>query len=182
VFQNRINGVHCVVSLGLLGILWSPSRAAAQYPVPSAADPFTVPFASSIDDPNVYGRYIQGPGFLYTPAELRSVLNPPIAPASAPSEQVAYIHVRVAPPHARISFQGSMTSSIGSTRLFVSPPLNQGETYQYDIHVSWMENGQLVNQDRTIPVRAGDRLSIVFREPANGVGSSTLRTVPGSAQ
>jgi uncharacterized protein (TIGR03000 family) len=166
----------------LLASLGSPSRAAAQYPAPSAADPFTVPFASSIDDPNVYGRYIQGPGFLYTPSELRSLLSVPLTPPSAPQDQVAYIHIRVAPPHAQISIQGSKTSQIGSSRLFVSPPLNQGEKYQYDIRVSWNENGNQITQDRTIPIRAGDRLSIVFREPANGVGSSTLRAMPSSAK
>jgi uncharacterized protein (TIGR03000 family) len=86
------------------------------------------------------------------------------------------------PEDAEVSIQGAKSRQIGSTRLFVSPPLNQGENYQYAIHVSWMTNGKQVTQDRTIPIRAGDRLSIVFREPAGGTSSATLRSTTGSTR
>jgi uncharacterized protein (TIGR03000 family) len=129
------------------------------------------PFASSIDAPETYGAYTQGPGFFYSTR---------VAPASAPEEQVAYVHVRVSPPHAEISFEGSKTAQIGSSRLYVSPPLVQGENYTYTIRVSWKENGGQVTQTRKVPVRAGDRLSVVFRAPPNPVGTSTLQTTPGA--
>ncbi len=114
-----------------------------------------------------YGRYTEGPGFFYTGG---------LAPPNAPAEQVAYLHVRVSPPHAEISFEGSKTSQIGTSRLYVSPPLNQGQNYSYDIRVSWNNNGQVVTQDRKVTVRAGDRLSVVFREPASTPGTSTTPT------
>ena len=89
---------------------------------------------------------------------------------------MAYVHVRVSPPHAEISFEGSKTVQIGTSRLYVSPPLNQGENYTYTIRVSWKENGGEVTQTRTVGVRAGDRLSVVFREPVSTAGTSTLKT------
>jgi uncharacterized protein (TIGR03000 family) len=125
----------------------------------------------SISSLNQYGAYTEGPGFFYSTA---------VPPASAPEEQVAYLHIRVMPPHAEISIEGSKTAQIGSSRLYVSPPLNQGENYTYTIHVSWKENGREVTRDRKVPVRAGDRLSIVFREPQAAAASSTLQTQPGS--
>src|SRR5262249_46034390 len=130
-----------------------------------------VPFVSSIDAPDTYGAYTEGPGFFYSAR---------VAPASAPEEQVAYVHVRVSPPYAEISFEGSKTAQIGSSRLYVSPPLVQGENYTYTIRVTWAEIGGEVTQTRKLPVRAGDRLSVVFRAPANAAGTPTLQTTPAA--
>jgi hypothetical protein len=52
------------------------------------------PYTDSIDAMNQYGAYTEGPGFFYSTV---------VPPATAPEEQVAYVHVRVAPPHAEIS-------------------------------------------------------------------------------
>jgi uncharacterized protein (TIGR03000 family) len=147
-------------ALAVLTLLCVWDRAGAQYSYQPAN---RYPFVSSLDAPNTYGGYTQGPGFFYTGG---------VAPANAPEEQVAYIHVRVSPPHAEISFEGSKTTQIGTSRLYVSPPLNQGQNYEYDIRVSWNDNGRVVTQDRKVFVRAGDRLSVVFREPANNSGTS----------
>jgi uncharacterized protein (TIGR03000 family) len=157
-----------VAALSLLGGLWPSGQALGQYYYQRAS---SYPFISSIDAPDTYGRYTQGPGFFY-----RSM----VAPADAPEEQVAYVHVRVSPPHAEISFEGSKTAQIGSSRLYVSPPLVQGENYAYTIRVSWKENGSEVTQTRKVAVRAGDRLSVVFRAPGNTGSTSTLKTSPPS--
>ena len=148
-------------ALAVFALLCVSDRVAAQtYYRPATR----YPFISSIDAPDTYGAYTEGPGFFYTGG---------VRPASAPEEQVAYIHVRVSPAHAEISFQGSKTTQIGTSRLYESPPLNQGQNYEYDIRVSWNNNGQVVTQDRKVFVRAGDRLSVVFREPANSPGAAT---------
>jgi uncharacterized protein (TIGR03000 family) len=166
--------VHGMTALAVLGVLWGSSQATAQYYYQRSYRANTgpiFPFVSSIDAPDTYGAYTEGPGFFYSGA---------IRPAGAPEEQVAYIHVRVSPPHAEISIEGSKTAQIGSSRLYVSPPLNHGENYTYDIRVSWKENGREVTQTRKVPVRAGDRLSVVFRAPANTAGTATLQTRPGA--
>jgi hypothetical protein len=70
--------------------------------------------ANSISALTAQGAYTEGPGFFYSTV---------VPPASAPEEQVAYLHIRVAPPHAEISIEGSKTAQIGSSRLFASPPI-----------------------------------------------------------
>lgn len=166
--------LRAVATLAVFAALWASGRASAQYYYQrfyrTNTEP-VFPFVSSIDAPDTYGAYTQGPGFFYSGA---------VAPASAPEEQVAYVHVRVSPPHAEISFEGSKTAQIGSSRLYVSPPLVPGENYTYTIRVSWMENGAEVAQTRKVMVRAGDRLSVAFRRPANARGTSTLQTSPGA--
>ena len=166
--SQRSNSVSALTALVVLGMLWSSGRAAAQYSYQPANQ---YPFVSSIDAPVTYGRYTQGPGFFFTGG---------VAPPSAPEEQVAYIHVRVSPPDAEIRFGGSKTAQIGSSRLYVSPPLNEGENYTYDIRVIWNENGRQLTRDRKVAVRAGDRLSVVFRAPTGSAGTRALQTSPGS--
>jgi uncharacterized protein (TIGR03000 family) len=166
--------VHVLAMLAALVVLWGSSQARAQYFYQRYFRTNTgpmFPFESSIDAPDTYGAYTEGPGFFYSTR---------VAPASAPEEQLAYVHVRVSPPDAEISFEGSKTAQIGSSRLYVSPPLVQGKDYTYTIRVSWKENGGEVTQTRTVPVRAGDRLSIVFRAPPNPAGTSTLQTTAGT--
>jgi uncharacterized protein (TIGR03000 family) len=165
---GRSRSLLSVAVVAAVGFIGSSSPAAAQYyyqrfyrPAPTGL----FQFQSSIDNPMTYGAYTEGPGGFY-----QSIASP-----SAPDEQVAYIHIRVSPPHAEISFQGSKTMQVGSSRMFVSPPLEQGQSYNYEIRVSWTENGRVVTQDRKIPVRAGDRLSIVFRAQPT-TGTSTMRS------
>jgi uncharacterized protein (TIGR03000 family) len=164
--------INAWATAAVLAVLWGSGQAKAQYYYQRFYQTNTgplFPFVSSIDAPETYGAYTQGPGFYYSGV---------VRPVSAPEEQVAYIHVRVLPPHAEISFEGSKTAQIGSSRLYVSPPLAAGENYTYTIRVSWKENGGEVTQTRTVAVRAGDRLSVVFRRPASSPGTSTLQTTP----
>jgi uncharacterized protein (TIGR03000 family) len=176
----------CVVPVLLLSVQMAPSQTIyGPYANPAprtqpqyffqryfqTANTPAFPYTDSIDAMNSYGAYTEGPGFFYSSV---------VPPASAPEEQVAYVHVRVAPPHARISIEGSETRQIGSSRLFVSPPLNQGQNYVYTIQVSWNDNGRVVNQERKIPIRAGDRISVVFREPQSAAAPPAPQTSAGS--
>jgi uncharacterized protein (TIGR03000 family) len=171
---KRAISVHVLATLAVLVLLWGSSRARAQYFYQRYFGTNTgtmFPFQSSIDATDTYGSYTEGPGFFYSTR---------VAPASSPEEQVAYVHVRVSPPHAEISFEGSKTAQIGSSRLYVSPPLMSGQNYTYTIRVSWKKTGGEVTQTRTVGVRAGDRLSVAFREPASTAGTSTLQTASGA--
>jgi uncharacterized protein (TIGR03000 family) len=171
---KRSVSVHAVATLAVLVVSWGSGRATAQdyYQRFYQTNTGTLfPFSSSIANPDTYGSYTEGPGFFYSTR---------VAPASAPEEQVAYVHVRVSPQYAEISFDGSKTAQIGSSRLYVSPPLVQGENYTYTIRVTWALIGGEVTQTRKVPVRAGDRLSVVFRAPPNPAGTSTLKTTAGT--
>jgi uncharacterized protein (TIGR03000 family) len=166
--------IHGVMLLAVLGVVGASCPARAQYYYQQfyrTNPPTLFPFETAIDAPETYGSYTQGPGFFYSGR---------IGDANTPEEQAAYIHVRVSPPHAEISFEGSKTAQIGSSRLYVSPPLVAGKNYTYTIRVSWKENGGEVSQTRQFGVRAGDRLSVVFRAPATAAPPATMQTTPAA--
>jgi uncharacterized protein (TIGR03000 family) len=85
------------------------------------------------------------------------------APAGdmGPSDRTVLIDVRV-PPDAEIWFEGAKTQSTGMFREFVSPALEPGQDYTYQVRARWMENGQEVNKDRELRVRAGNQLALDF--------------------
>jgi uncharacterized protein (TIGR03000 family) len=64
------------------------------------------------------------------------------------------------PSDARIWIEGEATSTGGTDRSFVSPPLTPGRDYVYHVRVQWNENGKAVERNREITVHAGDRLSV----------------------
>jgi uncharacterized protein (TIGR03000 family) len=73
----------------------------------------------------------------------------------------AYVTV-VVPVDAAVFFDGEATSLTGGTRTFVSPPLEKGKKYRYEVTAKWKANGKQVEQTRTVPVTAGARVSVNF--------------------
>ncbi|GIW79783.1 MAG: hypothetical protein KatS3mg105_1590 [Gemmatales bacterium] len=85
----------------------------------------------------------------------------PAAKADEVPPNAVLITVRV-PDDAKIWFSGQPTQQSGSIRKFVSPPLEPGKTYSYEVKASWNENGKTVEKTKTIPVRAGEHLTVEF--------------------
>jgi uncharacterized protein (TIGR03000 family) len=154
--------------LVVFGTLWSSKNAAAQYSYTPARQ---YPFVDSIMAPMTYGRYTEGPGFFYT-GEVRD--------PGAPEEQVAYLHIRLSPPDGTVNFDGAATRQVGGSRLFWTPPLKEGETYTYNLTVTWNINGKKVTKERKVPVSAGDRLSLVFRAPKPDTSTSATQMSRGA--
>jgi uncharacterized protein (TIGR03000 family) len=75
------------------------------------------------------------------------------------SISTAELNLRV-PPGAEIWFNGTKVSSAGRLRSFVTPALEQGWDYTYDVRVRWTENGRPVERTRHLTVRAGDRITL----------------------
>jgi len=64
---------------------------------------------------------------------------------------------------AEVWFQGVKTSQTGTVREFVSPSLTPGNNYSYEVRARWtLPSGKVVNQSRTVRVRAGTRATIDF--------------------
>jgi len=74
---------------------------------------------------------------------------------------VAQIEVSL-PADADLFFQGVKMKKTGARRSFVTPPLEAGESYTYQVRAVWKENGREVTQSRGLSVHAGDRQSIVL--------------------
>jgi hypothetical protein len=50
--------------------------------------------------------------------------------------------------------------------VFVTPPLEGGHHFTYDLAARWVEGGHEVLRTRTVAVYPGDRLTVDFLEPA----------------
>jgi uncharacterized protein (TIGR03000 family) len=69
----------------------------------------------------------------------------------------------IVPADAQISFDGAGTSSRGTFRQFVSPPLAPGNLYHYyNVRARWTENGQKFDETTCICVREGDTIRITY--------------------
>jgi uncharacterized protein (TIGR03000 family) len=69
------------------------------------------------------------------------------------------------PADAEVFVEDAKSRQTGSTREFVSPPLNPGQIYQYTVRARWQENGKPVEQRQQVTVRSGSRTELVFPVP-----------------
>jgi uncharacterized protein (TIGR03000 family) len=100
---------------------------------------------------------------------------------TAPADRTVVIDVRV-PSDAEIWFEGAKTQSTGTFREFVSPQLEPGQDYTYQMRARWMDNGQEVNKTRELRVRAGDQLSLdLLGEATAGAATSPEQPARGAA-
>jgi uncharacterized protein (TIGR03000 family) len=77
----------------------------------------------------------------------------------------ASVDIRVPKADAEVFFEGSKTSQTGTDRAFISPPLQPGSNYTYEVQARWFENGKEVTRTRRVPVRAGERVTVDFTRP-----------------
>lgn len=77
------------------------------------------------------------------------------------NNNTVFMEMRV-PPNAEVWFNGTKTQQTGMFRQFVSPQLEAGKHYTYDIRVTWNEEGRQVARTRKLDVHAGDRMSLDF--------------------
>lgn len=84
--------------------------------------------------------------------------DPTKEPAKDGAKPVTLI-VRV-PANAEVFLNGSVTKATGTVREYVSPPLETGWKYSYEIRGRWTENGQPVERTRVLRVQPGQRLDI----------------------
>jgi uncharacterized protein (TIGR03000 family) len=68
----------------------------------------------------------------------------------------------VVPADAQVFFDGEPTRSTGTRRVFVSPPLEPGKAFHYDLLVRWKVDGKPVEETRRIAVKAGGKTEATF--------------------
>lgn len=66
------------------------------------------------------------------------------------------------PADAQVWIDGTPTSSTGELRSYISPPLNPGENYVYNLRVQ----SRVGVQTRSVPIHSGDRINLDFRTKA----------------
>jgi uncharacterized protein (TIGR03000 family) len=85
----------------------------------------------------------------------------PFREAAPIDGSVATMNVHV-PANAEIWFEGTKTGQSGDLRTFVSPPLESGRGFSYEVRARWTENGKEVDQTRKVSVHAGERVNVDF--------------------
>jgi uncharacterized protein (TIGR03000 family) len=139
------------------GSYWGP--ASGYYPYnygnyyPNyGALPFASPsYRSGSPDMGIYGTILD-PGM--GPAGYKSVHR------TAP----AFVTVTV-PVNAKVWFNESPTTSIGTVREFHTPLLQAGGSYTYTVRAAWEQDGQPVSQVQTVSVVPGENARVAFPKP-----------------
>ena len=71
----------------------------------------------------------------------------------------------IVPEDAEVWFQGQKTTRTGAEREFVSPELAPGKTFTYTVRVRYTKDGKVVDDTRSISVKANDKWSVDFTRP-----------------
>jgi uncharacterized protein (TIGR03000 family) len=73
------------------------------------------------------------------------------------------------PADAALTIQGRASVTRTAKRLFVSPPLQVGRNYQYDVEARVVRDGRVIVLKRTVRVQAGRTTEVSLTEPAASV-------------
>ncbi len=75
-------------------------------------------------------------------------------------DRPAIINVRV-PAQAQVWFDDvPVTTGAGAFRQFLSPPLEPGYRYSYEIRARWMDNGRPVERSQKVTFRPGEQATV----------------------
>lgn len=117
----------------------------------------------ALDEYGLFGRRARGhaparfPVAPPTVEPTNELLPPPRLAEPAPA--AALLRVLV-PADADLWFDGRPSTRTGAERLFVTPPLESGHGYVYEIRARWPG----ANNTRAVHVRPGDRVTIDFHD------------------
>jgi uncharacterized protein (TIGR03000 family) len=84
------------------------------------------------------------------------------APASTTERDAARLNVRLPDANAEVWVEGQRTQQRGTTREYISPPLNPDKNYIYEVRARWTENGQEKERTKTVSVRANGTATVDF--------------------
>jgi uncharacterized protein (TIGR03000 family) len=152
------------------GVRWSGSRLGVNYGY--FAGPYRGGYGRGYGNYYGYWPSYYGGGYAYpayvpqnAPAyvnEQRSYYPPPQPATPAPATATIELYV---PANAEVWFQGKETRMTGTLRRFVTPPLNPGVDYSYELRVRWTDaSGEVQDQTREVVAQAGRQVILNFQD------------------
>lgn len=109
-----------------------------------------------------YGPGAVAPGATPRPGES----GRPSLPPTVPNDNSAHLRLLV-PENAEVLVEGRKTTTTGTVREFVSPPLQPGKSMIYSVLVRYTDaGGKAIEETHEVRVRANDQLSIDCTKPA----------------
>ncbi len=92
--------------------------------------------------------------------------EPPVIAAEPRPDNTARLRL-IVPENAQLWFDGQKTQQTGTERSFSSPPLTPSTTYAYSVRIRYTrEDGRVVDETRSIEVRANESWTVDFTQPA----------------
>ena len=76
------------------------------------------------------------------------------------------------PENAKLTIDGNATTSTSSQRTFISPPLPQGEQFQYTLRAEVVREGRTITETHLVNVRGGEETRVPFNFSSSGVAST----------
>jgi uncharacterized protein (TIGR03000 family) len=155
------------VLVGVLGLLLHPGISSAQVRSPAvtgiSAGTNYYPYRG-YGGSYYFARPYAPPMYYYA----RPYFPAPAVAAMPDLGSRALLDVRV-PADAEVFVEGDKTSQTGSDRTFVSPALEPGRTFTYDIRARWAgPDGKPIEQTRQVKVQGGRRTPVDFLDGSSG--------------
>jgi uncharacterized protein (TIGR03000 family) len=75
------------------------------------------------------------------------------------------------PNEAKLMIDGVATTSTSARRVFVSPELNPGQDYHYNLKVEFVQDGKKVELTKKVTVSAGNESTVSFEATEPSVAS-----------
>jgi uncharacterized protein (TIGR03000 family) len=124
------------------------------------------------------------------PADPSTPAPAPPAPgeAPAPAKETSLRNVDgmlalEVPTDAKIFVNGKETSSTGEIRQYISRNLQPGYNYTYEVRAEIVRDGKLVEEVKTIDLKAGEVAKVAFHlAPTNRIETSLTVRVPANAK
>jgi uncharacterized protein (TIGR03000 family) len=98
--------------------------------------------------------------------------------AARAAEAPAMLHVLL-PADAALTVDGRPTRSATAERWFVSPPLQEGRDFHYDLRARFLRGGEVVTVERAVTVRAGEETTVRLGLPATAAPAAFEEGRPG---
>jgi uncharacterized protein (TIGR03000 family) len=136
---------------------------------------FFMSVADAVSKSPTYKRVVdffsKAPEQKATPASSQATPEPTSKKAASPDTEAegeadrAKLSVQV-PANAEVWLEGRLSRQTGPSRLFRTPPLEQGTEYDYEIRARWLAENQIVDTTRRVKIRAGGNTRVDFSRPA----------------
>jgi uncharacterized protein (TIGR03000 family) len=84
---------------------------------------------------------------------------------AARMDRSALITLKV-PENAEVWFSGTKTHANGTSRDYITPELNPGQSYSYRVRIIWEKDGRMHDETRKITVNPGQHLTVDMKQPA----------------
>jgi uncharacterized protein (TIGR03000 family) len=108
----------------------------------------------------------QEPLYGHADSEQQVLVPHPSGGVTTPPPDAAVIRLYIPDRFGTVSFDGVKTSSIGTTRYYVTPDLPGDKPLNYTVTASFKRDGETVSEERTVRVSPGKTAVVDFNKPA----------------